>query len=233
MVSSATSRNGSRGFTLVEMLVALTLTATMSVAIVEALRFGQRSYEKVARAERVSRDIVNAQRFLRRSIEAAYPQQRSRGSSGSGPAFEGEETQLEFVAPAPVASKGYGLNRYRISLASQDRDSRLHDVVVRWHPDTESRAEGDGSSEILLSNVKSIKWEYLERRQTFAATAGGAAHWHAQWRARSDLPAAVRLNVEFADRGAQRWPELIVMLRVTNDSSCVFDVVAQTCRTVQ
>src|SRR6185295_7118455 len=61
------------GFTLVEMLVALALVALMSLAMLQAYRFSQRTLAQVTRLDGGVREVAGAQRLLRRLMEQAYP----------------------------------------------------------------------------------------------------------------------------------------------------------------
>lgn len=225
---SAACRNQG-GFTLIEMVVALALVGMMSVAMIEALRFGQRSYEKVINTERAGWEVLSTQRFIRRLVESASVGSGAAGASSNSFAFEGGRDWMILNAPVPMAGQNDGLNHFELVLRPSRDGMQSKELVVRSRVDTAapSSRQAAYSEELLLERVQGVQWSYLERIQV-----GGAAHfeWRDEWNNRPELPAMVRLRVEFASRDARRWPDLLVPIRVTHGSTCVFDVVAQDCR---
>lgn len=63
-----------RGFTLIEMVVALAIVAMISVVLFEGLRFSQRAHQKVVERGGSSWQVFASQRLIRSLLESAYPQ---------------------------------------------------------------------------------------------------------------------------------------------------------------
>jgi general secretion pathway protein J len=217
-----------RGFTLIEMLVSVTLMALIGVAIADSLRFARRSLQSVANSERGSWEMVATQRFLRHALESAEPSM-SGSVLESAVSLRGTETQLTFDAAGLRAMDEGVASVFDIRLANgRDRKS----LVVRWHPQTfddDLASDTLDETEVLLSDVQSVRWRYLPR-DTGGSSATRDDPWLDEWQGRSDLPAFVRLDVTFPSGSRRVWPPLIIQLRLTNDAGCVFDVVAQDCR---
>jgi general secretion pathway protein J len=220
-------RGGQRGFTLIEILVSVTLMAVIGVAIADSLRFARRSLHSVANSERGSWEMVATQRFLRHALESAEPSV-SASVLESSVAMRGTQTQLTFDAAGLLAMEGGAVSVFDIRL--QDGRDRK-DLVVRWHPQTFDSDLSSGildETEVLLSDVQSVRWSYLPR--DFADSSASDDPWLDEWRERSDLPAFVRLDVTFPPGSRRVWSPLIIQLRITNEAGCVFDAVAQDCR---
>jgi general secretion pathway protein J len=224
------SRHG-RGFTLIEMLVALALVSLMSLAMYQAFRLSQRTLMQVTRIDAASRDVASVQRLLRRVIEEAYPFE-SPASVSAGFAkrsLSGTARELEVSAPAVAAEGSRGLYRYRIAFES----APAGDLIVIWEQDRNGvHAKSDDRMlprEVVLSGIQSLSINYLELIER--ADGRVEPHWQDSWTDRPALPALVRIQIEFAPGDKRRWPELLVAPRLSTDANCVFDVVSQACRT--
>lgn len=106
-----------KGFTLVELLIALVLTGLVMVLLFASLRIGSRSWETVdTRQEQVS-EQYQLQQFLRRLVAKAKDEKvRSTGGSVQV-AFKGESGELIFVAPSKLGDQSSGLLWYRLYLS--------------------------------------------------------------------------------------------------------------------
>jgi general secretion pathway protein J len=213
-----------RGFTLIEMAVALVIVAMIAVVLFEGLRFSQRAHRKVVERGADSWQIFASQRLIRSLLESAYPREAAPTEVVPVYGIDGDREKVSVLAGAPLAAGGSGLQRYEIE---PRRDARGHtDVVVRWRtdPTADLRSADSTAEEILIADVAAVKWAYLDaERDTEPA-------WLDQWQGRASLPRLVRLQVSFASGDPRTWPELVVSPRITDDANCAFDVVAQRCR---
>jgi general secretion pathway protein J len=213
-------RRAIAGFTLIEMLVALTLLSLLAVGIVTTFRYGQRTYTQIVENRRGGLDVVTAQRFLRPALESAYPFALGTGQTRFG--LEGASDSVEFTAMSPQA---IGLGHYRYALFLRARPGRDFDLVV--HSDVDRHGFVNpraGAEEVLIERVAAVRWSYLD-----SAHAATRPEWQTRW-AQRNVPALIRLEVVFPEGDARVWPEFLVATQVTDDAQCEFDVVAQACR---
>jgi general secretion pathway protein J len=202
------------GFTLLEMTVVLLLVAMMSTVIVEGLRFGGRAYAQVVRVDEANWSVFVAQRFLRVALESAYPFEPER-AGGAAYGLEGSTTRLSFSAPALRAAGSGGLNRYDVFVAADSKDTHRMNLLVSWRVDRDGRPNDAGPSrnqEVLLENISRIEWSYV------AASCSGLEAWQEGWQGHRELPALVRARVVFPKDDPRRWPDLIVVPRITDDA---------------
>lgn len=220
----------SGGMTLIEALVALALMAILSVGLLTTFRIGGRVYSQVSRRETNARDLVSVQRFLRQTLESAYPLQPHPGRLTTEWGLDGSEQHLTFIAPMPESAGAAGHYRYELMIDTTDKGTR--NLLVRWSsvrgalsadPSTEH------NSEVLLEGIDSLQWSYLE---TLDPQSGQpvAPRWLASWGARARLPTLVRLQVKFPAGDARTWPDFLVAPRITDDAGCEFDAISQVCR---
>jgi general secretion pathway protein J len=196
------------GFTLVELLVALTLFAVLSILLFGGLRFGMRASETGnARLDRAG-DLAAAAGFLRGELADAQPLTKEEDSRKSI-AFEGETGSIEFVALAPPYLALGGWEVLRIGVERQGSSGLL---VVNWRlvRDDGAAAVPPRGRAVLLDRVKSVAFGYFG-----APTKGGdPPRWYAHWRDAGALPALVRLRLGFADGTSA--PDIIVALRAAS-----------------
>jgi general secretion pathway protein J len=213
------------GFTLIEMMVALALVSLMSIAMLQAYRFSQRTLAQATRIDGAARDVANAQRVIRRLIEQAYPFEVSGESKEpAAHGISGDEARLALSAPAAASLGGVGFYRYALR---KGQDGTLD---VSWLLDRNgvSTLETEGRHEPILDGVRAISIAYLELVERNNGQI--ELDWQDNWIDKAKLPALVRIRVEFAPGDRRQWPDLIVAPRVSADANCVFDVVSQTCR---
>lgn len=196
-----------QGFTLVELLVGLTLMALISVILFGGLRFGIRAWEVGGeRIEQASR-VEMVQNLLRRQVSQASRLPES-ADAGSVVPFVGEAESLVFIAPLPV-QRGLG-GLYLFHLTQRENDGRL-DLALAWQlyrPEllTSDLAKLDEEA-ILLEDVVGIELAYYG-----AANQEQPMQWWDTWDGARGMPQLVRLRVEFPPSDQRRWPDLIIRL---------------------
>ena len=121
-----------RGFTLLELTIALTLLALMSAVLFGALRLAGRSTDSgEARAE-ASASMRLTQNFLRTNLEAQHPL-RMRKILEWPLVFRGSRNELRYASDLPPRVAGGGIWYYRLFVRSDDARSPL--TVERMVPD--------------------------------------------------------------------------------------------------
>lgn len=179
-----------RGFTLLELMVALLLLAVMTPLLLGGLRLGTRTADAVEERTRAAQDLHLAGGFLARQIEQAQ-------AAG----FAGGPHALRFVAPLPAHLGAGGMYAFAVGLAP---GAQGRDLVLSYELYQDERWERFGAvtaqRAVLARGLSAASFEYYG--------AGWASHWE-----RSDeLPRLVRLRVVPAD-GAPR--ELLVAPRIS------------------
>ena len=193
----------SRGFTLLEVMVALMLLSLVMVATIAALRTlgnTRSTVEKVT--ERVD-EIRVVSEFLRNTIGAAMPVLRTGGSEESfaeggsyGTYFSGDATHVLWVSPLVAGADMGGVFIMNLALVG--------DVLeLRWQP--------------YQSDVPATDWTAVEPRKLLGSVdefevgylADYGQEWMQSWEGSQRNPAAVRINIRAAGK---YWPEMVIRL---------------------
>jgi general secretion pathway protein J len=194
-----------RGFTLIEVLVALTLLSMLSVATIAAMRTlatTQGTLEDIT--SRID-DVRSVSEFLRASIKGSVAapmansvEQLLAQSGGDEPLigtlFVGGAGELVWVAPLLGAGGHGGTFLHRLRLVGDElRLGWLSYDYLLMEGVTEPERE-----KVLLRSVESFELGYR------AAYMGD---WADQWTGETGLPVTVRMRIKAEGRF---WPELVV-----------------------
>lgn len=204
-----------RGFTLLELLIALVLFGLIAVLLLGGLRFGTRAWEAGGASNERASEVRMAQTFIRRRLGAALAiVLPSQGRTSPSVAFEGARQAVSFVAVLPADLAVGGLYRLSFYLSGGPDPKRL---MVSWRL-FEAGAEGgreryDAEETILLDGVEDVQLSYLGRKE-----GDGPRQWRESWQDEERLPALVRMRVEFGKGDGRYWPELVVAPRIDRDS---------------
>jgi general secretion pathway protein J len=207
-----------RGFTLLELLVAMTLLGLLAGLLFGGLSFGVRVWEMGDAELQKMAELQIAQGLIRRLISRARISDLAEIEDDDAAIFEGTADAVRFVGPAPAQSLPGGL--YRLSLRADDVSGKSR-LVMSWQllePDAR-KAGADGNKDenkdenvvVLVENIAAVSFGYFG-----AAQEGGDSQWRDRWEDSPGLPQLVRIDVTFPDGDKRVWPELVVAPMVTS-----------------
>jgi prepilin-type N-terminal cleavage/methylation domain-containing protein len=212
------------GFTLLELLVAITLIAVMSVGVWTALELCVRSWTRGIEAIEINQRDRNTYDLVRKQIASAYPLIPSSArsldgqntvipiSAASTPVFRGGENSMRFITPNSLLSMdsaGLVLVTYE---AEVDSNGNIF-IVQREAPYTGQDPDDGGftSAAYVFYNLKECTFEYYNY-----GDANNPAEWLTEWdtASRRRLPAAVRISMLYKDaRSGSPGRQMIIPLR--------------------
>lgn len=210
------------GFTLVEMLVAISVLSLMSVLIVSGLKLAGFLSSRVNRQSEGVADIAMVQDTVRQLIEQTYPAMVRRDEGPAVTTFRGDTQALELTAPLPHRFALGGLYRIRLAV-----DASRQTLTLSWRLERNEAAfaMASGLREVpLLAGVTEARFAYFGQPRG----ASGAA-WHDRWEDQPGLPPLVRIDLQRPARHPA-WPTLHIAPRVDVDATCVFDPLTRGCR---
>jgi general secretion pathway protein J len=217
-----------RGFTLVELLIAIGLLALMSAVLFGALGFAGRSWDAGEAKAENSAGMRLAGDYLRTQLASQHPQ-RMRKIVEFPLLFSGDREEVRFAAALPgrVGLGGMWYFRLAVSPVSGKRETAL--VVDRMIPDLAALDMpnfNDAERSVLADDIKSLKLSYFGRDK--GTSLDVAPTWRDRWDDTQLLPVLIRIEV--TPRTGDPWPPIVVAPREAPEAGCRgWDTVRQTC----
>lgn len=218
LLHARSSQASDSGFTLVELLVSLTLLGMLSLVLFGGVHFG-RSVWQATETKTAAVDRIRAfQASLATELSRTYPEiDEANGSVGAKVKFDGENDRVSFLTPSPNDS---GM-LVKTTVKPEVMGGTIHLVEAR-RPEL-ARTSQETVVNTPLPAISSVRLSYFGSLKD-----NEAPDWHESWSSQTKLPDLVRMHVTFADRRVG-WPDLIVRPRVEADVGCTFDPLARAC----
>jgi len=180
------------GFTLVEILVGLSITALIATLMATAL--GQlRPIRDETQLVGAEMEIVSAGAYLEELISNARDIALLDDKATTAKiVFTGNSNAMRFVARTRVASERLSLRDVEISARSVEENfelrqtNRIRRVFTRTPDETF----------VLMKDLNAVRFSYLDR-----SAAPGSNAWQETWSAERSLPKAVKISLEAARSG--------------------------------
>lgn len=210
------SKPDQRGFTLLELLIGLSLLGLMLVLLFGGLRLGFRSWDAGEERFESSSQLGVAQGFLRRQLSQIYPL-RWKAAPERPIAFVGESRAVRF---AGQLSSQFGLAGVHLIVLEQGDGEEGPELIMRWRRPSRDMQDFSALQEedkaVLVKHVKDVAFAYYgaENDQTEPA-------WRDEWTFDQRLPSLIRLRLTLD--GDQPWPDIIVAPMVSTEAACVWD----------
>lgn len=227
MRSARSSAGRTRGFTLIELIIAITLVSAIVAGMLSAMRGGLLTLERVQNRIQDSRGTLGLDQMIRRQIGGILPAQGDcaidERSSFRGPVFRGNPSAMIFVTTYSVTegARGYPhLVEYRVA---PNTDGTLRVVMEEMlfaspattrgfcaAPNLVRPMEPSGRSMVIAARVTDARISY---RQMDPFTHLGG-EWVAEW-TQPTLPHAIRIDM-------QPVGSIAVPLHVSRDPQVIY-----------
>ncbi|MGH6889944.1 MAG: prepilin-type N-terminal cleavage/methylation domain-containing protein [Rhizomicrobium sp.] len=228
------------GFTLLELLIATTLVAFLSLLLFGGLRFGTRVWEKTETSTTQINHVRAAQLFLQEEVAGIYPFYAGDQPADKHVDFSGEEKRLTFFAPSKTLPGGMDL----VTIQALPEKGGVSLVVASKGELT--GPQGRATHHILVRGLKWFQISYygapapagivttqppiakVGLGANAAASATPPPQWTSVWEGQRRLPLLIRFRAAFENRAT--WPDLVLSPRTDVDESCVLDQLTKYCQ---
>jgi general secretion pathway protein J len=212
------------GFTLIELVIALTLLAVMLSLLWGALNFAVRSWDTgEARAAQASQRRLS-DNFLRREMSSLFPM-RWRDANVANIAFEGEKDRMRFASTRAAGLSKPGISIVGLAL-EENSDTRQRDLVMRRAlPPADARdftALDQGDRTVLVPGVERAEFAYFGTENDLVD-----GSWRDAWTVPTRIPQLVKLRVKLAD--GTELPDFVVAARLGEEAGCFENSFQRTC----
>jgi general secretion pathway protein J len=199
------------GFTLVELLLALTLMSMLLALAYGGLRASTRAADKGQAILEDSSRIRMAHQFVRKQLNQMMPLafvQEEGGPEEERIVFVGEPGRIRYVAPMP-GYLGFGGPQVQ-ELAVVPSEKGL--ALVLSHALLQGFEEPhlyERDPILLVDDVESAEFSFLALDEN-----GEIAGWTSRWEEGSVLPEGVSLDLQFNEEVYIQWPLLTATVRL-------------------
>ena len=203
-----------QGFTLLEVLIGMSLLAVMMLLLFASLRICVQNWNagenKIAQVSQ--RAIV--QNFFQSKLYATLPLYADFFEEEQF-SFQGNQQQLQFVAPMPSSVGKLGIQLFTLGLqpSKENKGSDLHVDIQPFFPKKEDE-EWDEEKVVILKNIQTLRYGYYGPDQ-----AGDDPEWHEEWLEKSSLPALVSVEIQLTN--GEVWPQVVVALKIDAKESTI------------
>ena len=214
------------GFTLIELIAAITLLAVLTTILMGTVRGAERSTSAANDAVERTEQYARTQAFLREHISGVLPM-RWRREVSQPLKFTGKSSSLTYFAPVTSQIAEGGVMWWQLAVAKSPQKSQL--VLRRQAVDPEERAVPDLSSAepiVLADNIDAISISYFDSGDD-AINSPDAGTWVDSWDENARMPSIIAIRV--IEAGDKRWPDLYIPIKLSQALGCNFDYQRQRC----
>jgi len=211
-----------KGFTLIEIVIAMALLAAMLGMAWSGVSFALRSWDAGANTGHRTADMRLSQNFLRRELSEMFPM-RFKDPMNLRLALEGTGSRLRFVSTRPAGLSTAGLSLVSLEVESEGRKRNL--VMRRAAPDDEAKdfAPLDrAEATVLYPDVDAVVFNYFGTESDIEQP-----KWYDEWKF-AKLPSMIRMRVVAADGTPQ--PETLVRVMLGEEAGCLENSFQRSCR---
>ncbi|TAN70870.1 MAG: prepilin-type N-terminal cleavage/methylation domain-containing protein [Methylobacter sp.] len=211
------------GFTLIEVLIAMTLLSIMVVLLFSSLTICAKSWEQGEDKIAEVNEVAVVYNFFQRHLSSATPlwndftdkdgvsaASRSEIGMATEPdnrafSFQGKKQFLQFVSTFPASAARSGMQLFTIQLQQQDNEQVIKVTLTPFFPVTEGEAWRTEEA-VLLKHVSDFTLAYFGPDDT------GESSWQDEWLEKEVQPQLVKINI--GTTNGVFWPEMIIDLKV-------------------
>jgi general secretion pathway protein J len=204
----------SKGFTLIEVLIAMTLLGVMVVLLFSSLRIAAESWNAGEnKMVQVNQKAVVYQFFKRHlttirplpilNIDPNNPEELQ--------VFRGYPQTLRFAAALPASSARKGLQIFTIS-PNPENASVLMVSLVPYRLTEADQNQPPDRPEVLLEDVAKIQFAYFGKTEDVAES-----QWREEWTLADRLPSLIKVSIALKD--GSYWPDMIFPTKITQSAN--------------
>jgi general secretion pathway protein J len=229
------SRLRNAGFTLIEVLIAMTLLSLMVALLFGSLRICAQSWEQGENKIAEVSEVAVVYNFFQKHLASATPlwndfiagdevgsanQPETGAAADSGAdtenlnktfSFQGRKNALQFVSVFPASVGRAGMQLFSIEQQQEDNEQVLKVTLTPFFPLAEGE-EWNQEEVVLLRHVSDFELSYFG-----AVENTDKYEWQDQWLKKDVHPQLVKININTTD--GVYWPEMVIALKVAGAGS--------------
>ena len=201
-------KHSQKGMTLIEVMIAATLMATIAVLSASSLRLALNAWGKTKQQDNHFAEFQNAEAFLRRQLEQAKELSlTSRGITKKS--FLGDRKSIKFVSRLRIGSAGAGL--YLTEFRIKEHNSEIS-LIFSYHIWREDKWDSNITTEIpekaktveLLNKIQKADFKY------YGKGTHNEDRWYENWNNLNQMPKLVKFRIKMAST----TPEINIIIPI-------------------
>lgn len=194
------------GFTLIEVIIAMTILSLILVLLFSTLYTANRSWQTTEKKITQNDELRLVGHFIQRQLSQTVPlmwvDKKERHLI-----FEGKHDELRFTSSLPAHRGGGGIQIMTLKINQLDDTYHLILNYRNASPDTSPFEEsGDDEQVTLLENINNIEFSYYGSDKFDEEPI-----WRDEWQNNELLPVLIRIKIHAAN-GNPDWPEIKIPL---------------------
>ncbi len=199
------------GFTLIEVLIAMTLLGIMVVLLFSSMKTCAESWQKGEDKIAEVNDAAVVYQFFQHHLTTALPLWDDFTEKDNRVfAFQGKHEEIQFVSSFPASAKKTGLQLFSLKLMKDDEGQFIQVSITPFFPS----AEGDEwrKEEVtLLNHVSNFSLSYFGSDDL-----QGEGYWQDVWQQESQ-PRLVKIKIERDD--GNYWPDMVFDMKFSGPAT--------------
>lgn len=204
-------RNNLLGFTLLEVMLAMTLLSIMMVLLFSAMRISVQSWEAGEGRIAQVNETTQVYRFFQRHLTTARPLWSEVVEAERAFSFQGSSSALQFVSDFPASAARPGLQQFELKLIRQDNGKAIEVTMTPFFAPADGEA-WQPEVAILLDHVDNFQLAYFGRDE-----GTGTSYWQDDWLDRNTLPALVEITIE--RNNEVFWPAMVIAVKMAQPTT--------------
>lgn len=194
-----------RGFTLLELVISLLLSAVVVLIIASVLHLAIRSEEKGTRRQESSQHVRVLIAKLTFLLKGAYPYV-AKTDEGREYYFEGGSDEISFITSSVVPETGSLIDRAGLKWVRIYLDSEGLKTMENFFFLSDDYEGGSPVERIIDDTVTEISFEYLDLGEKRT----DEGEWKSEWSMEDSeyLPAAIKVSIVVKEEGSNEDVEL-------------------------
>ncbi|MBM4206735.1 MAG: prepilin-type N-terminal cleavage/methylation domain-containing protein [Gammaproteobacteria bacterium] len=193
------------GFTLIEVLIAMTLLSVMVVLLFSSMRISAESWQKGEDKITAVNDIAVVYQFFRNHLGTAQPLWDDFSQENDEFSFSGRNQELKFVSYFPASANKTGLQQFEVKLLKEDKEKIIQVSITPFFP-IDKHEEWRKEEVTLLRHVKSLSINYYSVDDS--ETEG---IWMEDWIEQDAMPKLVKIQIQ--TENGDFWPAMVIDLK--------------------
>jgi general secretion pathway protein J len=216
------------GFTLLEMLVAISVLGLLSMSIASGLHVGSDGFIRARLHTATADRMAHADRLLKTLIAGTYPAFAEPNLDDRRIAFAGEPQNLTFITRLPQIIGSPAMVAARLHIAEMDGQPAL---ILDWRldlPGADEQGSPPETSTVIATGVSGISLAYFGAAEPNAPPA-----WQQSWADKTTLPSLIRITLQDDTQAKTPWPDLVAAPLATGNTACIYDPTDVECRRIR